>query len=322
MKFYDLRSFVDLAPSLRKPYHDGYYAMFSSILGGIVTDPALMTVPVDDHLVHRGDGVFETFKCVNSKLYNMKAHMERLESSAIAMNIKLPYPISEIIRITIETVKASGHNNCLIRILVSRGPGSMGVNPYDCSEQQLYIVVAKLPTPFMDSHPEGATMKTSSFAAKSPFLSNVKSCNYLVNALMKKEAVDSGVDFAAAFDADGFLAEGATENIGIVTPENALLFPRTDNILKGTTMVRVAELSQVLIDKNILSRTEFCNISREMMMEAAEILIVGTTGNVISVRQFDGKAVLDKNHGPIYHKLNALLLDDMSNNNAILTPLF
>lgn len=322
MKFYDLKTFVDLAPSLRKSYHDGYYAMYSSILGGIVTDPALMTVPVDDHLVHRGDGVFETFKCVNGKIYNMNAHMERLEISAIAMNIKLPFPVPEINRITIETVRASGHNDSLIRVLVSRGPGSMGVNPYDCPEQQLYVVVAKLPKPFMDIHPEGATMITSRFAAKSPFLSNVKSCNYLVNALMKKEAVDNGADFVAAFDADGFLAEGATENIGIITPENALLFPRTDNILKGTTMVRVAELAQALIDEKILSRTEFCNISREMMMDASEILIVGTTGNVISVCKFDGKEILNNNHNPVYHKLNALLLDDMSNNNAILTPLF
>ena len=85
MRRIDTDFFVKMTDKLRKPYHANYYAMYSSVYGGIVTDPVLMLVPIDDHMVHRGDGIFEVFKCVNGSLYNMDAHMRRLARAAQAL---------------------------------------------------------------------------------------------------------------------------------------------------------------------------------------------------------------------------------------------
>jgi len=145
--------FGDVLESMRRDFHANYYAMYSSVYGGIVTDPALMMVPVDDHMVHRGDGVFETFKCVNGSVYNMKAHLERLQHSASGLYFRLPWSLDEIGSIVVETVKAGARKDCLVRLFVSRGPGSFDVNPKDCPSPQLYVAVTSLKKPFMELHP-------------------------------------------------------------------------------------------------------------------------------------------------------------------------
>jgi hypothetical protein len=89
---------------------------------------------------------------------------------------------------------------------------------------------------------------SAAFPVKPSFFATIKACNYLPNALMKKEAVDLGVDFTVAFDEQGALAEGATENAGILTAEGDLRVPKPDRILAGTTMHRVLELARPLVE--------------------------------------------------------------------------
>src|SRR3989339_153530 len=121
MKLIDKLVVDEVFEKMRRDFHKNYYAMYSSVYGGIVTDPVLMTVPIDDHMVHRGDGVFETFKCVRGSIYNMKAHLERLEHSASGLYYKLPWSLTQIGEIVVETVRAGGQKDCLIRLFVSRG---------------------------------------------------------------------------------------------------------------------------------------------------------------------------------------------------------
>jgi len=320
MKAYSLADFAELAERSRRPFHDGYYAMYSSLYNGIVTDPALMLVPVDDHMVHRGDGVFETFKCVDGKIYNMWAHLERLARSAAAIHLKLGLTLEEIADIVVKTTAAGAHADALVRVLISRGPGSFGVNPYDCPTPQLYVTVYRLPPAFMDKHPEGARVMTSAIPVKRPFYAGVKNCNYLPNMLMKKEAIDAGVDFVVSFDEEGNVAEGPTENVGIVTAERELVFPSLGGILRGTTMMRVMELADTSADPAIIATVAFRAISRNQLLAASEILIVGTTPNVTSVREFDGHPINGGELGPAYHELSRLLLDDIAHNSALQTP--
>src|SRR5210317_266833 len=129
-----------LAEDWVKPYHQNYLAMYSSVLGGVVTDPFLMTIPVDDHMVHRGDGIFEAFKCVNGNIYNLTAHLERLERSARAVYLTLPASLEHITDLVIGTIRIAGARDCLIRLFVSRGPGGFTTNPYECPSSQIYIV--------------------------------------------------------------------------------------------------------------------------------------------------------------------------------------
>ena len=236
-----------LAEALVKPYHKNYLAMYSSVLGGVVTDPFLMTVPVDDHMVHRGDGIFEAFKCVNGNIYNLRAHLERLERSARAVHLTLPASLEHITDLVIGTIRVAGARDCLIRLFVSRGPGGFTTNPYECPSSQIYVVACNPSVYPKELSTEGVLIKSSSIPVKKSYFANIKSCNYLPNVLMKKEAVDAGVQYTVSIDENGFLGEGSTENIGLVTPNRTLKFPRFARILKGTTVTRVAELAESLV---------------------------------------------------------------------------
>lgn len=314
--------FIEALESTRRDFQKNYFAMYSSQLGGIVTDPVLMQMPVDDHVVHRGDGIFETFKCVDGRIYNMGAHLDRLAGSVRNLAYNLTLPQAEIGRIVVDTIRAGGHRDCLVRILVSRGPGGFGVNPYECPHAQLYVIATALPPPFMKAHPGGARVVTSAVPIKPAFFAGIKACNYLPNVLMKKEAVDAGVDFAVGFDEAGCLAEGATENFGIVTRDARLLFPVLDRILAGTTMLRVAELAKALVGEGRLRGIEFAAIPRQQVLEAAEVLIVGTTPDVTAVVELDGKPVGNGKPGPVQQALSLLLCRDIAGNDRVLTPVF
>jgi branched-chain amino acid aminotransferase len=294
--------------------------MYSSIYGGIVTDPVLMVLPIDDHMVHRGDGIFEALKAVNGNLYNLKGHLERLANSARGLALPMPEMFSQINDIVIATVKAGGHPDVMVRIFVSRGPGGFAVNPYECPASQLYVVVTALGSPFMKLHPEGARVRTSAIAAKSAHMANIKNCNYAPNVLMKKEAVDAGVDFSIGFDECGFLTEGATENMGIVSRDDRLLFPKLDRVLAGTTMLRLMALARERLCGGQLDDVGFADITHADILQAKEFLVAGTTINVAAAVSLDGQNIADGRPGPIYRALNTLLERDLHENRALLTP--
>jgi branched-chain amino acid aminotransferase len=322
LPIFDFDRFITLLPSLRRPFHDQYFAMYSSVYGGIVTDPVLMQVPVDDHMVHRGDAVFETLSCVDGSLYNVAAHMERLEGSANRIQLSLPLAIADLVETMCQTVRAGGKRDASVRVLVSRGPGSLGVNPYDCPASQLYIIVAAAKPPFMKTHPQGAKLGVSRIPVKPGFFATVKSCNYLPNVLMKKEAVEMEVDFTVSFDKNGQLAEGATENVAIVTPNGVLQTPPAEHVLAATTLLRALTLADKLVEAGKLQAAEVCPISKEAVGRASELLVIGTTPRVTSVTWYDGRAVGDGQPGPVGRELALLLDDDIERNPTIRTPVF
>lgn len=306
----------------RQAGYDRYYAMYSSLLGGLVTDPALMVVPADDHLVHRGDGVFETLKAVNGALYNFDAHLARLRASADRIRLSFPWTDRELTEITVQTVRAGGRREALVRMLVSRGPGGFGVSPAECLEPALYIVVYAYPGPFMARHPAGARACRSQVPPPPAWLAGFKSANYLPNVLIKMDALKAGVDFAFSFDEHGFLAEGATENAGIVTRGGRLQVPRPDRILPGTTLRRVLQLARDLVAEGVLKAAEETDIPYAAVQNAAELLVLGTTPDVTAVVEFDGHPIGDGKPGPVYQALGTRLAEDMLHNTALRTPVF
>lgn len=305
---------------LRRPYHAHYFAMYSSVYDAITTEPVLMAVPLDDHMVHRGDGVFEALKCVAGHVYNLAGHLDRLWQSAGGLQLQVPLDRDTLTRLVIETVQAGRRPDCMVRIFISRGPGGFSVNPYECPRSEVYIVATALGRPFMEAHPEGARLRSSTVPGKAQYLATIKNCNYVPNVLMKKQAVDQGVDFVVGYDDRGYLTEGATENVGIVTRDGRLQFPHLDLILHGTTMLRVMDLARTLVAAGSLKAVEFANIPREAVRSAAEVLLTGTTLNVVSAVEYDGVPVGDGRPGPVALRLNDLLVDDMHRNRSLLTP--
>lgn len=322
LEIFDRERWLLANQATRSALSDRFYAFFSSLIGGIVVDPVLMTVPVDDHLVHRGDGVFESFKCVGGNIYNLTAHLERLQKSARRIGLEMPCSQSELVQTVRETVRAGKHPDCLIRLMISRGTENMGADPEACRGPQLYIVVYKLSF-FPDSVREkGARVGLTGKGLKAEFYATIKSCNYISNVLMKKEALERGLDFVVSLNGDGFLGEGATENIGIVTRNRELLTPPADWILEGTTARRIIELGQKLVEEGLLSESACRPVSLSQAEEAKEIFIFGTTPNLLPVTELEGKPVGDGHPGPLAERLLEELNRDMYCNSERLTPVF
>lgn len=306
----------------RRPFHDSLFAFYSSEYGGIVTDPLFMNVPIDDHLVHRGDGVFETLKCTGGRIYCFNEHLDRLFYSAGRISIASPWPREEIGRIVLATVRAANRRDCLVRVLLSRGPGSMGVSPLDCPRPGLYILVHKAVPPFMSAHPGGARVVTSDVPVKAGEYATIKTCNYLPNAMMKKQAVERGADFAVGFDEAGFVAEGATENLGILTAHQVLVIPNPGRILNGTTMLRAFDLAGEGVREGWLAGRQHARITREELLAAPEVFIFGTTTDVTAVVEIDGRPVGDGKPGPVQAELNRLVLAEQASDNPHSVPAF
>jgi len=311
-----------IAEASRRTHHTNYLAMFSTVHDCIVTDPALMTVPLDDHMVHRGDGVFEVMKCVSGAIYNMKSHIRRLEKSAATIRLDIASMLPWIPDALTETVRAGGSRDAQVHLYVSRGPGSLGVNPFESIGPQLYAIAARLRRPFMEAHPEGARGRLSSVPQKPPFFARIKSCNYLPNMLMKREAVEWGVDFVVSFDALGHMGEGATENVGIVTADGRLVFPAIEGVLSGTTMLRTIELAGRIVGEGAIRSAGFGDVSIEDIRAAREMLVVGTTWNVSAAVEFEGRPVGDGRPGPVQRRLDAILKDDILHSRELRTPVF
>lgn len=322
LRHFKLEDCGDLAAAFVKPYHQDYFAMYSSVLGGVVTHPFLMTVPVDDHLVHRGDGVFETLKCVNGSIYGLAGHLDRLERSARALYLQLPMGRDEIRSIACETIRIGGRRDCLIRLLVSRGPGGFSVNPYECPSAQMYLILSDLHIPTEEEYGRGVSLKSSGVPLKKPYFATVKSCNYLQNVLMRKEAVDCGVDYTVALDEQGFLAEGASENMAIVTRDKVLKLPNFARILKGTTVSRALEMAAEPEARAALSGIDFGDITLGEAYSSEEILIFGTSFNVLAAVRFDGLPVGSGKPGPAFCFFHERFGFDVRSNPKMLTPAF
>jgi branched-chain amino acid aminotransferase len=301
----DLQSVLHNLQSKKNPFWTQYHAFFSSWLGGITKDPSLMVLPMDDHMVHRGDGVFEAMKAVDRKVFLLKEHLQRLSTSSQSIGISLPYSISEIQDIILQTLKVADQPNALIRLFVSRGPGGFSPNPYDSIGSQLYIAITDLRSPKAELYDKGVRVGRSSVAVKEAWMAQTKSCNYLPNVMMKKESVDRKLDFTISFDHQNFVAESSTENIAMVDEKGILTHPPFENILRGTTMVRAFQLA-----KEAGLPTAIRTFTEQEILKAQEIFMIGTTLDVLPVTEFDGKKISGGEAGPVARRLLSLVRED------------
>lgn len=314
-----LLEFKDIEAKIRQrshPAQKSYLAMYSSWWDGIVQDPAAMLIPVDDHLVHRGDGIFEAIKVLDGKVFLLQEHLERLETSAAALDLKLSLSRDEICKVIQQTARVAASTppfarNLLLRLYVSRGPGGFTANPYDSVGSQIYLVVTAFAPYPAEKYLSGVRIGRSQIPVKEPWLAQSKTCNYLPNVMMKKESVDRRLDFTIGIDQTGFVAESSTENIVILDQHKNLIRPRLHQILKGTTMMRSFELAQSLIDTGILNSVIEKDISETELIKAAEVLMIGTTLDVLPVTQYEGHPIGSGQPGPIALKLLHLLREDM-----------
>ena len=288
------------------PFFSDYFAFYSSWLGGIIKDPRMMMLPIDDHMVHRGDGIFEAMKAEGRSVYLMEEHLERLFYSAEKISLHSPFDLPTQKNIILETLRVAGQENAAIRIFLSRGPGNFSVNPYDAIKPQFYVVIHRLCPPTADKYEKGVLIGKSDVPVKPSWMAQVKSCNYLPNVLMKKEAVDRQLDFVIGVDTEGHVTESATENIMMVDKTGVIIHPNFDSILRGTTMVRTCELAREN-GLSILSKP----ITIDDLRSASEVMITGTSLNVLPVVKYENDFIGNGKPGPIAKKLNEFVRNDI-----------
>ncbi len=309
-----LLSLEDVQKRLKeKPYtaQSSYLAMYSSWFGGIVKDPSLMFIPVDDHLVHRGDGVFEAIKVVDGLIYLLEPHLCRLESSAAQISLTLPMSKGEIKDLILQTTRQTEENSMMLRLYVSRGPGYFSANPYDSVGSQVYLIATRLAPLPCNKYEEGVAIGRSAIPPKDEWMARIKSCNYLPNVMMKKEAVDRRLDFTIGIDGKGFLTESSTENIVLLDKNKILVRPLLRQILKGTTMTRVFDLAEKLLSQGLISGIEERDLSEQDLFEAKEAFMIGTTLDVLPIVTYEGKIIGEGKGGPVARQLLKLLREDI-----------
>src|SRR5919109_4850880 len=221
-----------------------YWAFYSSQLGGIVTDPALMVVPFDDHMVHRGHGIFDTAAIVEGKIYDLEAHLDRFLLSAERSKLRLPSSREDMRDIIVRTTAASGKHDGSIRYWLSSGPGSLELTPAAGAEPGFFVMVfAGLVYPDR-WYTDGLKVMTTTFPIKPPLYAITKATNYLPNVLMQMEAKEKGFDNGVFIDANGHVGESSNMNVAFVTSGGVFVHPRFDHILSGCTSLRLLELAR------------------------------------------------------------------------------
>ncbi len=299
----------EVGARLRQAVHAkavNFHAMYSSVLGGIVTDPAYMVLPLDDHMVHRGHAVFDTAMIVNGQLYQVDAHIERLLRSTEMARLQLPYAPAQLRQIIIDTAAASRQRNASVRYWVSAGPGGFGLGPGECVTSSFYVMIFTAPPEPERSYAEGLKVITSTIPIKPPFFARVKSTNYLPNVLVVMEAKDHGADNGVFIDHRGLVGESSNMNVACVTKDGVLRHPAFDAILSGITVQRVLQLAEQLVAQGDLRAIRVADLSVAEARDAAEMLILGSSIKVAPIVQWDGQPIGDGQPGPIARKLLAL----------------
>ncbi len=261
-------------------------AFYSSVLGGITLHQEFMAVPMDDHMVHRGDGVFEAIRFQHGSPYLLAEHLDRMVRSCAAIALKLPLDLPRIREICLQLIELSQLQSGLLRLFVSRGAGGFSVSPLEPKQSEFYAVVTQGQEPSPALVEKGVVAIRSNVPQKPAFFAQIKSCNYLPNALMKAEALQSGADYSLGFSAEGFLTESATENVILLTNNKELVFPNWLNVLEGCTLKRLLVLAQPLLAQKELSFIGPRDLQEHDCLMAQEMGLVGTTLLVLPVRQF------------------------------------
>ena len=302
---------VEALRALRTRQPVKYSAFYSSQLGGVVTDPALMVIPFDDHMVHRGHGIFDTAAIVGGRIYDLEAHLDRFTRSAGHAKLRLPVPRDEMRDIIVGTAAASGAREGAIRYWLSSGPGSLELSPAAGAEPGFFVMIFPGLTYPDRWYTEGLKVLTTTYPIKPPLYAVTKSTNYLPNVLMQVEAKEAGCDNGVFIDANGHVGESSNMNVAFVTADGVFRHPRFDHILSGCTSLRLLELAPVLQARQLIAAVEVCDITVAEGRAAREMLLIGSSVKVAPVVAWDDQPIGDGKPGPVSRALLELLEEDM-----------
>jgi branched-chain amino acid aminotransferase len=258
-------------------------------------------VSVYDHGFLYGDGVFEGIRVYGGNIFRLRPHIDRLYDSAKAIGLEIPLSPAEMTQAVVETVAANRRPDIYIRLVVSRGPGDLGIDPAKCkSGPSIVIIVDTIALYPEEIYEKGLALVTSS-VRRVPMDSidpRVKSLNYLNNILAKIEAAQQGALEAIMLNDQGYVAECTGDNLFLVHKGVIYTPDVTAGALPGITRQTVLDIAEPL-GRTVVAK----NLTRYDVWCADECFLTGTAAEIIPVVMVDGREIGAGKPGPVTEKL-------------------
>ncbi len=261
------------------------------------------TVSVFDHGLLYGDGIFEGIRAYNSRVFLLDEHIDRLYDSAKAIALEIPMSKQEMSEAVVNTCKANHISDGYIRLIVTRGKGTLGLNPFLCEKAMVIIIAAKIqlyPKSFYETGLKIVTVGTirNHSEAINP---RIKSLNYLNNIMAKIEAINSGCEECLMLNSQGQVAEASGDNIFVIKKGVITTPPSWCGALEGLTRNKVMELAR---EKGYEVREDV--LARYDLYVADEVFLTGTAAEIISVIDIDKRQIGTGKPGKVTAELSAL----------------
>ena len=269
-------------------------------INGKLYDKQDAKISVYDHGLLYGDGVFEGMRSYSGKVFRLEQHLARLWNSAKAIWLTIPMTRETMAKAVADTLAANKLSDAYIRLVVTRGAGTLGLDPNRTSDPQVIIITDTITMYPQEYYANGLVLVTASSirnhpAALSP---RIKSLNYLNNILAKIEGLQAGCEEALMLNHKGEVAECTGDNIFIVRGRELATPPCDAGILEGVTREAVMELGQ---EAGLLVRE--IPLTRHDIYVADECFLTGTAAEVVPVVKLDARTLGNGTPGPVTRDL-------------------
>ncbi len=257
-------------------------------------------VPVLDHGLLYGDGVFEGIRFYGGCAFRPGAHLDRLYRSAAAIRLTLPCDRNALAAAVAETIAAFGRPDGYLRLVITRGVGRLGLDPASCKQPNVFILADELALVSEAVRVKGACVIIAATRRIAPDALDprIKSLNYLNHILARIEATNADADEAILLNGRGHVAEGTADNVFVARGSVLLTPPVADGALEGITRAVVLEIAQTL---GIVAREN--TLGPYDLYTADECFLTGTGAELIPVREVDGRR-LRSSPGPVFQALS------------------
>jgi len=257
-------------------------------------------ISVFDHGLLYGDGVFEGIRLYGGRIFRLEQHLDRLFDSAKAIMLPIPMTKEDLIEACCETCRQNKLKDGYIRLVVTRGIGSLGLNPFRCKRPTVFIIADRIELYPEEVYHKGLKLITASTQRTNPAAVNpaVKSLNYLNNILARIEAVNAGTDEAIMLNSQGHVAECTGDNVFVVRRGKLETPPVSAGALIGITRQVVIELAA----KRNIDVSE-PNLTRYDLWAADEVFLTGTAAEIVPVVNLDGRVIGSGRPGALTLKL-------------------
>ena len=269
-------------------------------INGKFFDKADARISVYDHGLLYGDGVFEGIRVYAGKIFRLREHLDRLYDSAKHIALEIPLGREQMTEAVVRTVQVNDKKEGYIRLVVTRGAGSLGIDPRKTTDPQVVIIVDDISLYPPELYENGLEVVTSSYVRNHPnaLEPRIKSLNYLNNILAKMEAVRAGCLEAIMLNVHGEVAECTADNVFFVKRGVLRTPPTHAGILEGITrdfVIELAHAAKIPVQEVILTRHDvYC---------ADECFLTGTGAEIIPVVKCDGRVIGTGKPGPVTRQL-------------------